>query len=350
MSTPLPPDDKISRDALALHREALVFDLHADTLIPMRAWGYRIERRHRFRMPGSRFFWHCDLPRFREGGVDAQFFGVVTPPWPRGSRLTAALRQTKIMAETATRLCGQMRLVRSAKELLRCRAEGILAALLGVEGAHVLQGDPGNVAVLAKAGVRYLGLAHFTSNEIAPAAKGAGADNQAPLPPLGREVIAELKRTGVLLDLAHVGRRAFLEAAEQHAAPFLVSHTGISGAYQHWRNLDDEQLRAVAEYDGVVGIIFASGYLAPPGRRALPALLAHFEHVRRTIGARHLALGSDYDGFIRPLPEIPNVAHLPRVTDLLLRSGWREDEIRGVLGQNALRVLSALPPRNTCED
>jgi membrane dipeptidase len=120
-----------------------------------------------------------------------------------------------------------------------------------------------------------------------------------------------------------------------------VSHTGISAARPHWRNLDDEQIRAVADKDGVIGLIFAWRYICRNGRGDLRSLLPHFEHVRRLVGPRHLALGSDFDGAVVPVRGLEDASHLPAITQMLLEAGWPEDEIRGVLGQNALRVLAA---------
>ncbi|MBV8879470.1 MAG: membrane dipeptidase, partial [Planctomycetaceae bacterium] len=192
----------------------------------------------------------------------------------------------------------------------------------------------------ARAGVRYLGLAHFTANEICAPSGGKGASAGAPLTDFGRAVVAEMNRLRMIVDLAHVGKAAFLEACRRSSRPAIVSHTGISGAFPLWRNVDDEQLKAVAASDGVVGIIFAWRYLGTR-RRGVEMLAPHFEHVRKQIGARHLAIGSDFDGAIEPVRGLENVSRLPEVTRLLQRMQWSEEEIRQVLGENMLRVLEA---------
>jgi len=336
-----PTDPGLQAAAAALHADALVVDLHADLSIPMRAWGYRPERPHRFRLPFHFGFWHTDLPRFAAGGVNGQFLGLVTLPRPERGCAESVLRQIARFRDLAARAPDRFRLATTAEDLRRARAEGHLAGFFGVEGAHNLEGDPAWVARFAAEGVRYLGLAHFSSNAVAPCAHGAGEDNAAPLPALGHEVVAELARTGMILDLAHVGRRAFLDAARAAAGPVIVSHTGVRGAHEHWRNLDDEQLRAIADTDGVVGVIFAGMFLAPRGQRSIEAVVRHMEHVRRTVGARHVALGSDFDGFITPVEGLEDVARLPAVTAALLASGWPEDDVRAALGENVLRVLTA---------
>lgn len=334
-------DPGLQAAAAALHQEAVVVDLHADTSIPMRAWRYRAERRHRFRLPFHFGFWHCDLPRFAAGRLNGQFFGLVTWPKPERGCAASVLRQIERLRALAARHPDRLRMARTAADLRRAHAEGHLAGFLGIEGAHNLEGDPAWVARFAAEGVRYLGLAHFSSNAVAPCAHGLHEDNAAPLPALGHDVLAELARVGMIVDLAHVGRRAFLDAARAAAGPVIVSHTGVRGAHEHWRNLDDEQLRAVADTDGVVGIIFAGMFLAPRGQRTVAAVVRHMDHVRRTVGARHVALGSDFDGFITPVAGLEDVSRVGALTAALLAAGWPEADIRAALGENVLRVLAA---------
>ena len=334
-------DPTLAADAAALHREAVVIDLHADTLIPVRGWGYKMERRHRFRLPFAFGFWHCDLPRFGEGALDGQFFGLVTFPKPERGCALAVHRQISLLEKTVAEHPNQIRMAWTADDVRRAHADGVLAALMGIEGAHNLEGDPSLVAPFAARGVRYIGLAHFSSNSFCPCAAGLGSDNDGPLPEEGRALIAEMNRVGVIVDLAHVGRRAFLDAVPLAAGPVLVSHTGVRGAHDMWRNLDDEQMRAIAETDGVLGVIFAGQFLAKRGARTVDAIVAHMRYIRDTIGVRHIALGSDFDGFIAPVDGLENVSKLGGITAALLQDGWPEDDIRAVLGENVLRVLAA---------
>lgn len=329
----------ISQAALALHRSSIVLDLHADTLIPMRVVGYTIARRHRPGIPGTVGFFHCDLPRMRQGGVTAQFFGLVTFPYPEGgcasscmdqiTRLRLACEENQRHLFMATTVLG----VRRAKE------EGRIAALLGVEGGHNLEDEIDHVDRFFVAGVRYLGLAHFTRNRLCAPSGGRGADSQASLTDFGRAVVDRMNRLGMMVDLAHVGRRAFLEAARLSTRPVIVSHTGIHAVFPHWRNIDDEQVRSVADQDGVVGIIFARRYLSLQRSCGLEAFAHHLEYVRRLVGARYLALGSDFDGAVVPVCGLEDVSCLPRITQTLLDRGWTEEEIRGILGENVLRVM-----------
>lgn len=339
MSRRSPAD--ISEHALALHRDALVVDLHADTLLPMRMMGYRMHRRHRVRMPRSAWVRHCDLPRFVEGGVDGQFFGVVTGPFPGKAPLRSALRQMSRLERVAAAHPDKIRLIRTGTDLEAAKREGVLAAFIGVEGAHALARNPANVAAFAARGVRYLSLSHLWSGAAGPGNYGIRARPGAPLPELGREIIAAMNAQRVILDLAHLGRGAMAEAISLAAGPVIVSHTGVCGVHDHPRNLTDEHLRAVADTGGVVGIMFSNEFLGPDAKHGAVAVVRHMEHVRNTVGAAHVALGSDFDGFIVPPRDLPDVAALPLLTAIMLERGWPEDDIRAALGLNVLRVLRA---------
>lgn len=322
---------------MSLHDESIVIDLHTDTLIAMRATGYRFGLRHRNPLLQRLGFYHADLPRFRAGGITGQFFGLVTFPYPERGCADACFRQIELMR-------GQDGLIfaRTSDDVRRAKREGKIAAFFGIEGGHNFEEKSEYVFAFLQAGVRYTGLVHFTKNAICTPSGGVGSDPKAPLTDFGREIVREMNRVGMIVDLAHVARRAFLDAAELSTRPVIVSHTGIDAAYPLWRNIDDDQIRAVAAKDGVIGIIFAWRYLGAR-RGGVEMLAPHFEHVRRLVGARHLAIGSDFDGAVDPVRGLESVNRLPRVTELLQSLGWSESEIRGVLGENMLRVLDANP-------
>jgi membrane dipeptidase len=322
----------------SLHDDSIVIDLHTDSLVQARAVGYRLEARHHNAILERLGFYHADLPRLREGGVTAQFFGVVTFPLPQWGCVDACLRQIDRLRDVVEE--NALIWARTADDVRRAKREGRLAVFAGVEGGHNLEGRLANLRTLDVAGVRYLGLSHFTSNAVCAPSGGAGANERAPLTDFGREVVRKMNDRRMIVDLAHVGRAAFLEACTRSIRPVIVSHTGISAVRPLWRNLDDEQIRAVAATGGAIGIIFAWRFLGER-RGGVEMLAPHFEHVRSLVGARHLALGSDFDGAIEPLRGLENVSKLPAVTELLERLRWSEDEIRGVLGENVLRVLEA---------
>lgn len=328
----------VSTEAAALHRASLVFDLHADTPKLMEL-GYDVGNRHRTPPKFLRYASHLDLPRAEEGNLGAQFFGMWSAPLPGSSR--AIHTQIDALEAAVKKHPGRMASVRSADELRAARAAGQLASLLGIEGGHAPDGRLENAELFARRGVRYLGLLHFSANEIGAPAKGVGRDEARGLSGFGRDVVRECDRTGIIVDLAHINRRGFFEVLEVATKPLYVSHTGVLGVKEHWRNIDDEQIRAVAQRGGAVGVIFAPRFLGGPG---IESVVDHILHIRNVAGDDVAALGSDFDGFVKPPDGLGDVAALPNLTEALLRRGVPEVAIRKILGENALRVLADVPP------
>jgi membrane dipeptidase len=327
-----------SDEARALHAEHPAIDLHADTLMWSRWVGYDLHKRHEPPLPLAALGGHVDVPRMRAGGMGAQFFGLVSLPLAertRGMARTVHEQIDELSSQMRARP-GSLRLVKKASEIATCNEEGAIAALLGIEGAHALEGDLGNVEVFARRGVRYLGFLHFSSNEAGHPAYGRGRKDDRGLSPWGFELVAACEDAGVIVDLAHVNRAGFLDACRVAQKPPIVSHTGVLGAYEHWRNIDDDQLRAVADKGGVVGVIFCPRYVGGDG---LDPVVKHLLHIVDVVGEDAAALGSDWDGFIVPTKELKDPRGLPLLTDALLAAGMSRSTIGKILRGNVMRVL-----------
>jgi membrane dipeptidase len=326
-----------SERAHAIHEAHPPIDLHADTLMWSRWTGYDLHKRHEPLLPKAALGGHVDLPRMRDGGMGAQFFGLVS--LPIAERVHG---MTRVVHEQIDALYAQLankpglRLVKKADELDRCRAEGTVGALLGIEGAHALEGDLDNVGAFARRGVRYIGLLHFSSNEAGFPAYGRGRSDDEGLTRWGFRLVERCEAEGVLVDLAHVNKRGFLDACEVATKPPIVSHTGVLGAFEHWRNIDDEQLRAVADKGGVVGVIFCPKFVGGDG---LGPVVKHLRHILDVVGEDAAALGSDWDGFIVPTQPLKDPRGLPLLTDALLEAGVSETCIGKILRENVMRVL-----------
>ncbi len=333
-------DGAALRDALALNDAAPAIDLHADTplLFP---FGYDIASRHDPPLGRPWPFGHVDLPRMREGGLWGQFFGVVTFPYLQRDLPGAARRRIEALKRRADGSAGALRLCLTGGDVRAARAASARAALLGIEGAHSLGGRLDHLETFARLGVRYLGFLHFTRNEAGYPAKGYGRDDSKGLTRFGAALVEEANRLGVIVDLTHLNRRGFMEAAARTRAPAIVSHTGVTGVNPHWRNIDDEQIRAVARTGGVAGVIFSQGFL---GGGSLEAVVRHLDHLRQVGGEDLPALGSDFDGAVLPPRGLEDVSRLPALTAALKRAGWRDEALLKLLGRNALRVLDAVPP------
>src|SRR5690606_14812261 len=216
----------------------------------------------------------------------------------------------------------------TADDVRAAQRSGQIAALSGIEGAQSLAGDPGRALEFARRGVRYIGLLPFTANELGAPAYGRGADDERGLSEHGRQVVAEMNRLGVVVDLAHINRKGFFEALEASAAPPMVTHTGVRGVHDHWRNIDDDQIRAVADRGGCVGIIFSRRFLGGPG---LDAVCDHLLHVIDIAGEDVPALGSDFDGFVVPPDGLEDVSQVPRLTAALSARGVSERALKKLL-------------------
>jgi membrane dipeptidase len=326
-----------SEDARALHALYPAIDLHADTLMWARWLGYDLLARHTPPFPRAAFGGHVDIPRMREGGMGAQFFGLVSLPVlgkVRGN-VRAIHEQIDALDEALART-KDLRLVRTRAELEDTRTQGALGALLGIEGAHALEGDLENLTRFAKRGVRYLGLLHFSANEAGYPAYGRGERHDLGLTRWGKDLVAKCEDDGVIVDLSHINKRGFMDACSIVHKPPIVSHTGVLGAFEHWRNIDDEQLRAVADRGGVVGVIFCPKFLGGDG---LEPVVKHFLHILDVVGEDCPALGSDWDGMIVPTQGLGDPTGLPLLTDALLAAGVRQETIGKILRGNITRVL-----------
>lgn len=331
-----------SDEARALHAEFPAIDLHADTLMWSRWVGYDLAERHEPPFPRAAFAGHVDLPRLVEGGIGAQFFGLVSLPFAKRGNAAAVEQQIDALDAQVSAHPDRIRKVASADEVEAAARDGVTAALLGVEGAHALDGDLDTLDRFARRGVRYLGLLHFSANEAGYPAFGRGRRDSEGLTSFGKALVRKCESLGVIVDLSHINKRGFLDACRMATVPPVVSHTGVVGAYEHWRNIDDEQLRALADKGGVAGVIFCPRYLGGDG---LDPVIAHIRHIIDVAGEDTPALGSDWDGMIVPTRDLRDAAHLPLLTDALLKAGFSKRVIAKILRENVMRVLREVPPR-----
>ncbi|UCE84732.1 MAG: membrane dipeptidase [Deltaproteobacteria bacterium] len=346
MTDPLPPETR------AFHRDCLVLDLHIDTLLWMRLLRYDIGTRHRNRIPGAPFCWHLDLPRAADGGLDASVFGlVINPTVPRrelmlplrllaraerGSGFAQTLDALELLRQAEQSYPDRLAFARSGSEIRRAVADGRFAALPCLEGSHGIGGEIDNARKAHARGLRMLGLVHFQATEVGypmtvDAFEGRG------LTPFGFELLAELERLGIVVDLAHLNARGVDDALSVLKRPFVVSHTACRALHDRTRNLTDDQIRRVADRGGVVGIAVGRDFL---GRRGVDGYLDHVEHAMRVGGEDAVAIGSDYDGAIVPAVGMGDVRSYPLVTHGLLARGHAHDAVRKLLGENALRVIT----------
>jgi membrane dipeptidase len=336
----------VSPAAIELCWTSEIVDLHIDTFIPPRLWGHDplVERG---RWPfGRHFFTHLDVPRMRRGGLTAAMWSITTNPW-RQARWPQFLANVQRMQALVARSAGQLAFARTRSEYDAVRARGAHAVLLSVQGGNALDG--GQVAEVPDGLLTRVTLVHLTNSGLGTTSSpGAKLRRRRGLTDAGRALIEQLNAARVWVDLAHIHPDGFWDALEVHATdrPPIVTHTGVDGVRPHWRNLDDRQIRAIADRGGVVGIMAHLPFLAARNQgRDGRMLVAHMQHVIDVAGEDAVALGTDYDGAISPPADLASGdVGYPRLVQHMLDAGWHERRIRKVLGLNYLRSWGDLRP------
>ncbi|MGA1367884.1 MAG: dipeptidase [Blastocatellia bacterium] len=363
-----PASKEIAERAKALHFSSLVLDTHIDVTPKLQTdWQFTDEHREG----------HIDLPRMKKGGLNALFFSIYMPGTVTGPQAVHdSLERIAAVHRLAEELPGEIALCRTAEEVRRARREGKIAALMGMEGGHMIHNRLPILRMYAALGVRYLTLTHSVHTEWADSS-GEPARHKG-LTDFGREVVRELNRLGMMVDISHVSDQTFWEALKMSEAPLIASHSSCRALSGHVRNMTDEMIRALAAKGGVIQINYLDAYLDQalfeynqkalplmrelmrtyPGRENLakwraevakvhgPApkaswerILDHIDHAVRLVGVEHVGLGSDFDGGSMPVG-MEDVTHLPKITEALLRRGYAEQDIRKILGENTLRLMT----------
>lgn len=368
---------KISPRSARIHHEAILIDTHCDTIGRILDDGKDLGRHLK---DG-----HMDLHRMRKGGVDAQFFACwVDPKIPPTQYARRVLSMMDAFREWSRRYPDQIALASSASDIRACVRNGKIAAILCVEGGHAIEDDLSVLRTFHRLGARYMTLTWMNNNNWAD---GSGdRPRHHGLTRFGRQVVREMNRLGMMVDISHVSEETFWDVLDTTRTPVLASHSSCKALCNHHRNMTDAQLRAVGKNRGVVCINFYSGFLsedfhqaqkhgdremereiralkarhskdaetlkkkindckawykkrlAPPPK--LDLLIDHIDHAARIAGVDHVGLGSDFDG-ISSLPEdLPDCAHMPLITDRLIRRGYSGQDIQKILGGNVLRLMS----------
>ncbi|HYD54262.1 MAG TPA: dipeptidase [Gemmatimonadaceae bacterium] len=369
------PDPRLLARAAALLEQAPLIDGHNDlpSKLLMRAGGD--PRRLDLMQPQPAM--HTDLPRLRAGRVGAQFWSayVTTDSMEDGAALRQALREIDMVRRLVDAYPDQLQLARTADDVERARRAGRIASLIGVEGGHAIEGSLSALRQLHELGARYLTLTHSRTTEWADAT--TDFPRHRGLTEFGEEVVREMNRLGMFVDLSHVSAETMHDALRVAVAPVLFSHSSARAINAHPRNVPDDVLRRLPANGGVVMINFSSGFIAPTAMahaarrdsvaeslRGLlddPAEMArrlrdwdeanpaprgtigdvadHIDHVRKLAGIDHIGIGSDYDG-IRSLPVgLDDVSTYPTLFAELLRRGYGDDDVRKIAGRNLLRAM-----------
>ncbi|MEZ4365879.1 MAG: membrane dipeptidase [Kofleriaceae bacterium] len=334
----------ISREAVELYLGSDVIDLHLDTFIWHRIFGYDLTRRHGRGLLGARFYSQVDLPRIREARITGGTWVITTNPLrsPRG-RAEAFTRNLERLTAILASVPDDVALVKTVADYRAAVAAGKHAAWIGVQGGNALD-DHGALERLDDRILRVT-LVHLSTSSLGATSSPLAVGDDAGLTAAGHAYVEALDARRIFVDLAHISRPGFWGAVEAHdpSLPLICTHTGVTGVYPHWRNLDDDQLRAIADTGGTIGVMYQASFLGPSALRGrVEAVADHLLHIVATVGDDHASLGSDWDGAIVPPVDLATCLELPRLVDRLLRRGLAPASIQKILGGNFLRSLGEL--------
>jgi membrane dipeptidase len=366
----------MSSKAHDLHFASLIIDTHDDTTQRLLDPSFDLAARH---SDGN-----IDIPRMREGGLGAIFFSIWIPGSVTGSEaVKRAMDQIDAVRQTVARNPKDLELCTTAAQLVAAHKNGKICALMGVEGGHMISSDLAVLRDFAALGVRYMTLTHSVNDEWADSSTDKPAHNG--LTDFGKQVIHEMNRLGMMVDISHVADKTFYDALAISEAPMIASHSSCRAICDAPRNMTDQMIKDLAAKGGVIQINYHVGFLSQEFQTAQKAhpeygrqiqdeakkrcagkeacelvetekvvrefvadgklprvdwtkIIEHIDHAVKLVGADHVGLGSDFDGAVMPYG-MDDVSQLPRITDALLKNGYSESSVQKILGGNTLRVM-----------
>jgi len=373
----------VSAKALQIHNSALIVDTHADTPQRFLDGGFDIGN------SDPKDVGHISLDKARAGNLDAEFFSIWVEPGYKGQYAHRAVDLVDSVYEQAARHPDRMMMAFSAADIERAHKQKKLAALMGIEGGHAIENDIRLLHEFYRLGVRYMTLTWSNTNEWADSSGDIDdpkVEHHNGLTDFGKQVVLEMNRLGMMVDISHVSDKTFYDALAITKAPVIASHSSARALTDAPRNMTDDMLRAVAKNNGVVQVNFFSGFddqnywnatkamvkdrdaaiaafiethkqegkpvtyieydqidrewAAKIQRPPLKSLIDHIDHIAKVAGVDHVGLGSDFDGVSGATPTgIDSAADLPKITKALIDRGYSADDIHKILGGNLLRVF-----------
>lgn len=375
--TSQPRDEKLWKRALAIHRRAIVIDTHNDVTTPMTNDDYDLSG-----TPPTPY--RTSIERMKQGGLTAEFFSVYIKPHyvPQGGAARRTLDMIDSVYRAVERNPKDLMFATSVADIRRAKRQGKIAALMGIEGGHAIEDSLPALREFYRLGVRYMTLTWNNTNNWADAGRGEKKHNG--LNEFGREVVREMNRLGMMVDVSHVSDKTMSDALDISKAPIIASHSSARALSNVPRNIPDDLLKRIAKNGGVVQVNFYSAfvdnatvspqsderdrrikaqqdainekYKNDPERRAeesdkleaanplpplpISKLIDHIDHIVKVAGIDHVGLGADFDG-ANDMPEgAQDVSMLPNITYELLKRGYSETDIRKILGENLLRAFA----------
>jgi membrane dipeptidase len=369
-------EEILRQKALRIHRSSIVIDTHNDITSPM------VDEDYDLSTPSVGKY-HTDLDRMQKGGMTGEFFSIYVDRSyvKEGGSARRALDMIDMVYRQAERHPQKLVMAYSTADIRKAKRQGKIAALMGIEGGHAIENSLMALRTFYRLGVRYMTLTHSNTNDWADSSTDTARHNG--LSDFGKEVVQEMNRLGMLIDVSHVSDKTMSDVLDISTAPIIASHSSAKAIADHPRNISDDLLRKIAKNDGVVMVNFFSGFISqeyinarklrneklkdqleslnktykddpkkleeerdklfaanPLPKVPLSVLMDHFEHIIKVAGIDHVGIGSDFDG----IPDLPtdmeDIAALPNITYELLKRGYSEQDVKKVLGENLMRAFA----------
>ena len=361
-------EDSLSEQARKVHFSSIVLDTHIDVTPRLQTtWKFTEEHKDG----------HIDLPRMKKGGLNALFFSIYMSGTVTGPKaVNDAIERIAAVHRLAEESPDQVALCVTADQVRKAHKQGKIAALMGMEGGHMINNSLAVLRMYAELGVRYLTLTHSVNTDWADSSGDQPKHNG--LTDFGKDVVRELNRLGVMVDISHVADKTFLDAIEVSKAPMLASHSSCRAISGHARNMTDPMIKALAAKGGVIQINYLDQFIdndlfqysqksqslmrelqqkypgrenagkrreevakqfGPAPKASWERIIDHIDHAVKLVGVDHVGLGSDFDGGSMPVG-MEDCTQLPKITEALLRKGYSAADIKKILGENTLRLLS----------
>lgn len=369
------PEVVVTEKALQIHRNGFIFDGHNDLPWAIRTNGSSSFEKIDIAKPQPQL--HTDIARLRKGNVGAQFWSVYVPSstMKKGTSLTDTVQQIELVKNMVAHYPEQFQLALTYADIVESRKAGKIASLIGVEGGHSIENSIQNLRRLYKMGARYMTLTHSDTLDWADSATDDARHDGLSL--FGEEIVREMNRLGMLVDISHVSPATMKDAIRVSKAPIIFSHSSARSVADHVRNVPDDVLKLTRENKGVVMVNFFSGFVVPESARRMSAmfdvirdlkakypdeaeyrtefqkwrnknkvlpgtvhdLVDHIDHIKKVAGVDCVGIGSDYDGVSTLPSQLEDVSTYPVITQELLNRGYNEKEIHKIMSGNIMRVI-----------
>ena len=361
-------DESVVDQARKVHFSSIVLDTHIDVTPKLQtSWKFTEEHKEG----------HIDLPRMKKGGLNALFFSIYMSGTVTGPKaVNDAIERIAAVHRLAEEVPDQVALCVSAEEVRKAHKQGKVAALMGMEGGHMINNSLAVLRMYAELGVRFLTLTHSVNTDWADSSGDQPKHNG--LTDFGKDVVRELNRLGVMVDISHVSDKSFMDAIEVSKAPMIASHSSCRAISGHARNMTDAMIKALAAKGGVIQINYLDQFIdndlfqysqksqtlmrelqqkypgrenaatrreevakqfGPAPKASWERIIDHIDHAVKLVGVDHVGLGSDFDGGSMPAG-MDDCTQLPKITEALMRKGYSASDMRKILGENTLRLMA----------